>query len=206
VQASPVTFESDGLNLEGLLHLPDAEAPFSGMVVCHPHPQYGGDMHNGVVTALVQAGVACGLAVLRFNFRGTGSSQGSYEGGAGEVRDVQGATEYLGSLPEISGATVLAGYSFGALMALSYSREATGLNAIVLVSPPTVAGPVTLPGAGPRALVVSGDRDEYCDSGALRESLAPAGDRATLQIVPGADHFWWGADGELRDTVKRFLE
>ena len=70
--------------LEGQLDLPDEATPSAGVVICHPHPQYGGEMTNNVVMAISSSIVAYGLAALRFNFRGVGRSGGSYDSGIGE--------------------------------------------------------------------------------------------------------------------------
>src|SRR6266540_978811 len=113
-----VTFPSGELSLEGLLHLPE-QTPAPGIVVCHPHPMYGGDMHNNVVDAICDTAVAEGIAALRFNFRGAGASEGRYDNGVGEQDDVRAALTYLRGLPEVDSARVaLAGYSFGAAVAL----------------------------------------------------------------------------------------
>jgi alpha/beta superfamily hydrolase len=133
VDSRPVTFASDDLTLEGILHLPAGE-PAPGIVVCHPHPQYGGDMHNNVVDALCDTALAGGAVALRFNFRGTGGSEGSHDKGIGERNDVRAALAYLRDLPEVDGNRVaLAGYSFGAALAV---RAASGsdIRALIAVS------------------------------------------------------------------------
>ena len=91
---SHLTFQSGDLSLEGVLHLP-AVTPAPGVVVCHPHPQYGGDMENNVVVAACDwlADRAC--AALRFNFRGVGESDGAFDQGAGERDDVRAALAHL---------------------------------------------------------------------------------------------------------------
>src|SRR5262249_54533328 len=110
-----------GLSLEGSLCLP-AAAP-AGVVVTHPHPLYGGDMDNPVVTAAVGACAAQGLATLRFNFRGVGASKGAWDEGRGEQDDVRSALALLGQHLQANARLALAGYSFGASMS---SRVATG--------------------------------------------------------------------------------
>lgn len=91
-----VTFETDdGLQIEGLLHLPEA-TPAPAIVVCHPHPQYGGEMRNNVVDAICKAALDQGIGALRFNFRGVGGSEGQYGGGVAERKDVAAALAYLG--------------------------------------------------------------------------------------------------------------
>ena len=90
-----VMFESGGLKLEGLLDRARGDA---GVVIAHPHPQYGGSMHNNVVESLVKAYGKAGFTTLRFNFRGVGRSEGHYDGGVGEQQDVSGAVAYLKDL------------------------------------------------------------------------------------------------------------
>lgn len=193
------------ITLEGLLHLPDGDGPFPGVVVCHPHPQYGGDMYNNVVGALVRAALDCGSAALRFNFRGTGESEGAHTAGRAEPDDVKAACAFLAQQPEINSERVaLAGYSFGAAMALLASAEVSPAG-LALVSLPTIAGELSPPGGDFPLLLVSGDRDEYSDTAALASLAEAAGERARLEVMPGVDHFWWGSDARLTETVSAFL-
>lgn len=198
-----MTFQADGLALEGLLHLPGA-TPCPGVVVAHPHPQYGGDMHNNVVQALCRAANSAGAAALRFNFRGVGASQGAFDNGVGEQRDVAAALDYLRGLPEIDGARLaLSGYSFGA--AVSLRAAPAGLRALVAVSPPTIGGWLSGASLDCPVLFVAGDRDEYCDPEALRHVAAAIGPAAEVIVHTGVDHFWWGSDDRLIETVSAFL-
>lgn len=198
-----ISFTSGGLALEGLLHLADA-TPGPGIVVCHPHPQYGGDMRNNVVGALCKAALDSGIAALRFNFRGVGESEGAYDNGTGEQQDVAAALDHLRTLPDIDASRIgLAGYSFGAAMAL---RAATAdLRALVAVSTPTAGGWLGELALPCPTLFISGDRDEYSDPEALQEIVAKAGGRAELAVMPGVDHFWWGSDDRLIAKVGEFL-
>jgi alpha/beta superfamily hydrolase len=203
---------SDGLTIEGVLHLPapsggrelSLTGRHSAIVVCHPHPQYGGDMRNNVVATVCEAAVANGIAALRFNFRGVGASRGAFDNGAGEQRDVAAALAHLRSLPEVDpGRTALAGYSFGAAMALRViDRDA---RALILVSLPTISGGLPQPEAACPILLISGDRDEYSDPDALAGFAEAAGPQAELVILPGVDHFWWGSDERLAEAVSSFL-
>ncbi len=199
-----VSFTSDGLTLEGILHLPDA-TPAPGLVVCHPHPQHGGDMWNNVVTAVCQTALAAGVAALRFNFRGTGRSEGAYDGGRGEQEDVAAALSYLRSLAEIDARRVaLAGYSFGAAMALRAAGDDRGLSALIAISLPT--GGDSLPGdSACPVLFLSGDRDQYSDPEALRRLAAGLGGRAQVTVMPGVDHFWAGSQDRLQKAVAGYL-
>ncbi|MCH7483766.1 MAG: dienelactone hydrolase family protein [Chloroflexi bacterium] len=193
------------ITLEGLLHLPDGAGPFPGIVVCHPHPQYGGDMYNNVVGALVRAALDSSFAALRFNFRGVGESEGTHAGGRAEPDDVKAACAFLAGQPEIdSGRVALAGYSFGAAMALLASADVSP-SGLALVSLPTIAGELSPPNGAFPLLLVSGDRDEYSDTTALANLAEAAGERARLEVMPGVDHFWAGSDDRLIETTAAFL-
>lgn len=200
-----VTFETeDGLTLEGVLHLPET-AGGASIAVCHPHPQYGGDMHNNVVDAICRAATENGIGALRFNFRGVGHSDGEYEGGLGEQKDVLAALKHLDGRDEFDSAwTGLGGYSFGSAVALRAMGDAN-VQALVCVSVPTVATDLQPPAGNCPVLFVSGDQDEYSDPAELHRVAGEMGERAAVVIMPGVDHFWWGADERLTATVGDFL-
>ena len=208
-EGRPVSFiTNDGLTLEGVVHLPNPSRttpnPSPALVVCHPHPLYGGDMRNNIVAILCETVVSAGFAALRFNFRGVGASQGSHDKGRGERQDVAAAREYLRSQPEIDATRVgLAGYSFGAAMAVLSVDD--GTRALIAVSTPTGSGAITQVDAACPTLLVSGDRDEYSDPDALRLLAQPLGNNAEVVILPGVDHFWWGSDDRLSEIVSKFL-
>src|SRR5205823_9505021 len=127
-----VDFQSDGLRLEGALR----PRPYARLaaVVLHPHPLYGGDMDNHVVTSLCAALNTLGVTTLRFNFRGAGASEGAHDNGRGEVDDALAAVSFVrDASPGIP--LVLVGYSFGAMVAASSATRAN-VAALVLVSPP----------------------------------------------------------------------
>jgi len=194
-----VTFVADGNRLEGAWASPPA--PSRVAIVLHPHPEYGGDMHNHVVLALVRVLAERGAATLRFNFRGTGASEGTHDRGIGELADVRAALafarERAPGLP-----SMLAGYSFGAQVAMSASAVEP-LDLLVLVSPPVaVAAPPPLP-AGLPVLVVAGDADPICPPDRL-EALAERG--ARVVVVEGADHGWWGRADALEEAVGAFVD
>ncbi len=88
-----VRFSTSGVVLEGILEKPKGEAPFPAVAVCHPHPLYGGDMYNNVVSVICQALARESIATLRFNFRGVGQSEGNHEEGIGEQEDVRAAMD-----------------------------------------------------------------------------------------------------------------
>jgi alpha/beta superfamily hydrolase len=210
-QTRAVTIASNGATLEGVLQTP-ASAAGGILVVCHPHPLYGGSMHNNVVEALCDAALQEGVAALRFNFRGVGQSSGEHSGGEGEQDDVLAALAAAAAIPD---ATTdprrigLAGYSFGAAMAARAAGADEGAPAaLVLISPP-IAGLTGLlldeaPAQDMPVLMMSGDLDHVCPPAEL-EALAKRLQSAQCIIVDGADHSWWGHESELRDTVGSFL-
>ena len=202
-----VVFESEGLAIEGLLHLPINAHEAPGVVVCHPHPLYGGSMYNVVVELLCRSLEASGFVALRFNFRGVGMSEGFYGHGVGEVKDAKAA---LGFLKSISSPKVtklgMAGYSFGAYVAARAAIENPDVNGLALVSPPFALYDFGFLRAirGPK-LIVLGDRDEF--AGALTEGLLRmiAGE-AKIALIEGADHFWLGYEEEVCGEVTKFFE
>ena len=123
--ARELTIPSGDITLEGALLTPDGDGPFAVVVVCHPHPQRGGDMHNNVVAAAVSGLLERGIAAIRFNFRGVGGSGGAHTGGEGEQNDVRAVLAHTAALPDIDADRVgLAGYSFGAGIVAAGARPA----------------------------------------------------------------------------------
>jgi hypothetical protein len=202
-ESRSVAIPSGEIILEGILHLPDA-MPAPGLVVCHPHPLYGGDMHNNVDSAICETAVTNGIAALRFNFRGVGSSEGRYDHGNGEQDDVRSALAYLREQSEVNRDRVaLAGYSFGAGVAVR-AAAGEGLRAFVGVSLPTITPIVGVTIDCP-ALFVSGDEDEYSDADDLTDFVNSLGPQAELKLLPGLGHFWFGVERDLQAIVGPFL-
>jgi alpha/beta superfamily hydrolase len=198
---TPVTFRSGDLILEGLLRNPGGDSPVA--IVCHPHPQYGGSMHNNVVDAILAAMWQAGYATLRFNFRGVGASAGEHDGGPGEVDDASAAMAFALAQAGIRKAgAVMAGYSFGANVALSAGYGSAASARIVAVALPLAMADARIPdGAAKPILLVSGDRDSYSPVAGLQALKAKIGDRASLKIVAGADHFFGGCEAQLTTAI-----
>ncbi|MGH7863582.1 MAG: alpha/beta hydrolase [Candidatus Binataceae bacterium] len=198
-----VTFHSGKLRLEGLLATAAGSSPTGAAVVCHPHPLYGGSMHNNVVEAVLDAMWTLGRATLRFNFRGVGASEGEHDEGRGEADDALAATGYLAS--EIGGAPqriTLAGYSFGAMVAMRAGLGAANVAEVVAVA--LAVATVDFSGAGTASkpvLLVSGDRDSYSPADKVRTLGAGLGKQARVHLVAGADHFFGGFEGELSAAI-----
>ena len=198
-----VTFVADGVSLEGDLHLP--ALPAGAAVVCHPHPQYGGDMDNTVVLALTRALQDAGWATLRFNFRGVGNSTGTHGDGVGELIDARAAVLYLRERAARPHAT-LAGYSFGAMIALQSGTQMPTVDRLIAVAPPLGFFDLrSLVGCVKPKLFIVGGRDRFCGVSAFRSVYADLAEPKASVEIPEADHFFWGADRAIRDAVATFL-
>jgi uncharacterized protein len=200
----PVTIPVGEIELEGLLSLP-SQASNVGVVVCHPHPLYGGDMYNNVVSALVEAFQAQGVATLRFNFRGVGNSTGSHAGGIGETNDVKAAVSYLLSRHALSTVAV-AGYSFGSFVGLASGANDPRVHKLIAVALPIATrDPSFLNSVAKPILLISGDRDDYSPIPELSRLVSKLPDPKTLVVVEGADHFWRGMEGRVAEAAVAFL-
>jgi len=192
IPEQPLTLRAPGRpDLEAALALPPGAS--GGVVVCHPHPQYGGDMDNPVVVTAARAATRAGLATLRFNFRGVGASAGAWDEGRGEQDDVRTAIAELRARLGAPSRVALAGYSFGAAMAATVAAAGEPLSGLALIAPPIAMRGVPAPPTaveGPR-LIVAGSRDQLCPAPALAE-LARTWAGATLTVIDGADHFFFG--------------
>jgi hypothetical protein len=175
-----------------------------GVLVLHPHPLYGGDMHNNVVEALATAGRQSEAAALQINFRGVGGSTGSYAEGLGEVEDVVAAWQWLAE--RVEGPKVLMGYSFGAMVGALSLPRLEGLVGAVWVSPAYTIGPLPAwPLKKASLLVVAGDNDQFGNLEWLEGYMAELGALGSLIVFPGADHFWLGRESALISKVIPFL-
>jgi alpha/beta superfamily hydrolase len=200
-----VTFRSGGLTLEGLLAHGGGSPPAA--VVCHPHPSYGGSMFNSVVEAILAAMWQLGYATLRFNFRGVGASEGEHDRGMGEVDDAAAAMAFILAQPGVrKDNAVMAGYSFGAMVALSAGYARAEVSRIVAVALPIGMTEASVPpGASKPLILVSGDRDSYSPVAALTALRDKTGKSAQLEIIKGADHFFGGAEAELSRVLTAAL-
>ena len=171
-------------------------------VICHPHPLHGGTMQNKVVTMLERSLRELGLATLRFNFRGVGGSAGTHDEGDGEARDVVALAEWALRVRP-GDALWLAGFSFGAYVALRATRHLP-VRRLVLVAPPVERyGFTNLPHPPCPWLVVMGEDDEVVDPEAVFGWIASMPqDPPALVRMPGATHFFHGRLMDLRGAVK----
>lgn len=194
--------------LEGIVHWPSGDGPFPSVVVCHPHPLYGGDMDNNVVTAVAGDLPTQGIVALRFNFRGVGNSDGNYGDGIGEREDVDAAISFVHSLLKVdANRTAVVGYSFGAFAALAEATNDARVIAAVGISPPITLFDFTfLENYRRPKLLVVGDRDSFAPINQFLTWTAELPEPKQINVVAQASHFWVGHETELSDIVVRFLK
>jgi alpha/beta superfamily hydrolase len=203
IAEQPVVVGAGSETLEARLAIPQGAR--LGVVICHPHPLYGGDMDSPVVAAIAEAGVNRKLATLRFNFRGVGASSGRHEDGIGEQQDVRAALALLGDRLGGPERVALAGYSFGAVMAAMVAAT-TPVAGLALVAPPIRVTQLATPArvAGPVTVIV-GAEDQYCPPDSL-DALSQALPGATILVIDGADHFFFGTLGPLGEAVESWAD
>jgi hypothetical protein len=200
--------------LDALLNAGAVNATHAALV-CHPHPLFGGTLHNKVVFHTMKALNSFGFPVLRFNFRGTGLSQGEHDQGNGEVEDVRAALDWLDT--EYHLPMVFAGFSFGAAVGMRAACADKRVEAIIGVGTPV--GPVAADSEVPRTytfeflescfvpkLLVSGGRDQFAPRAKLEALAASTPDPKKLVVIEGADHFFEGRLRELRDAIEAWVK
>jgi len=186
------------LSLEALLALPPS--PPAGVVICHPHPLYGGDMENPVVVRVQEVCAGLGLATLRFNFRGVGASGGVHGGGVGEQDDAAAALDALAKAMG-GGTLAIAGYSFGSRIAALVGSRDGRVGGIALIAPPLAMSDFGfLEDIRVPTLAVAGTRDQYCPSDEFARFTA-ARPWIKAATIEGADHFFFGKLFPLGEAV-----
>jgi alpha/beta superfamily hydrolase len=195
--------------LEALLNGGAARATHAA-VVCHPHPLFGGTLHNKVVFHAMKALNGLGFPVLRFNFRGAGLSQGVHENGHGEAGDVRTALDWLDR--EFHLPLIFCGFSFGAAVGLPVACPETRVQAVIGLGTPVA--PVgdrsydfgCLETCGKPKLLVSGDRDQFGSPAQLEKLAESLPEPRKLVLIEGADHFFEGHLEEMRETIVAWIQ
>jgi alpha/beta superfamily hydrolase len=197
---------SDRLTLQGRWDLPEGD-PEAVVALAHPHPLMGGSMDVPLIRTI--AGHLCdaGVAVLRFNFRGVGASEGGWSGGGAEIEDLAAAVDLAdATYPDLPAG--IAGWSFGAFTALRWQARADDGRRYAGIAPPVdltgglaLPAPAALPPA--RRLFVIGDRDQFTTVDAMAAYAGSAD--ATLEVVAGSDHFFHFRDLQVAALLVRHL-
>ncbi|MSQ25880.1 MAG: alpha/beta hydrolase [Dehalococcoidia bacterium] len=201
-----VTIPSQGEVLEALLHLPPyGDPPYPAVVVCHPHPLYGGDMRNNIVAAACDGLIERGIAALRFNFRGVGGSTGAHSGGPGEQSDLLAALAFLAVRPEIAASRIgAAGYSFGAGIVLAAAPpSAAAIACIAPLASALAASPLSQ--WRKPVLLLAGDSDHVVSIADLRRAAAAIPGPCQVIELAHADHFFAGHEPAVSTAIGDFF-
>jgi uncharacterized protein len=195
--------------LEALLNS-GAENATHAALVCHPHPVFGGTMHNKVVFHAMKALNSFGFPALRFNFRGTGLSHGEHDHGHGEVDDVHAALNWLDR--EFQLPLIFAGFSFGAAVGLNAACADDRVKALIGLGTPVA--PVDersyefsfLRSCDKPKLFVSGSRDQFGPRAKLEQLVNSLHEPKKLVIIESADHFFEGRLREMREAIEVWVK
>jgi alpha/beta superfamily hydrolase len=193
--------------LEALLNEGRAGASHAALV-CHPHPLFGGTMHNKVVYHAMKTLHSFGFPVLRFNFRGAGLSEGEHDRGEGEVDDVRAALNWLDS--EFHLPIVFCGFSFGAATGLQAACDDPRVKGMISLGTPIAVEDrgysySFLKDCAKPKLFVSGSLDKYSPYAALQRVVELTPEPKQLVVVEGADHFFEGHLQEMQAAIHAWI-
>lgn len=201
-------FHCGSLMLEGVVGIPRNVGHLAAVIICHPHPQYGGNMDNNVVNAIFNTLLKKNIVVFKFNFRGVGTSEGSFDNGKGEQDDVGAAISFIASLEEVDVHRIgLVGYSAGASFGLPVACADKRIKAVAAVSPGLTMADFSFLTTYPKAkFLITGTKDDYTPVKQFTyfcESLPPP---VEYIKVEGIDHFWGGHENEVADSLREFFK
>jgi alpha/beta superfamily hydrolase len=207
MKRSRINFSCGELVLEGILAIPEGTGPFQAVIVCHPHPLYGGSMDNNVVNSLSETLIQASLASFKFNFRGVGGSQGEFGQGIGEQEDVEAAISFISTVKAVDSERIgLAGYSAGAGFAFPVGFNDNRIKALAAVSPPLTMFDFDFLKSCPKPkLLISGSRDDLISIRQFLEFCQNLPEPKECESIEGADHFWWGYESSLAAKVTAFF-
>lgn len=200
-----IFFEGPAGRIEAILKEP-ASPVTRAAIVCHPHPLFGGTMHNKVVFRIARAFHDAGFAVLRFNFRGTGLSQGEHDEGRGEQEDLRAAMSFIEQ--KFQGAEVwLAGFSFGSMVMLRAAAFDQRVRAMVAAGVPVSKYDFSeVARCRKPKLFAQGALDEFGSVEDLKRFFSSLDEPKTLKIIEGADHFFEGRLTEFAEAISKFID
>jgi alpha/beta superfamily hydrolase len=202
-----VAFPSGELLLEGIVAIPQGAGLFPAVIVCHPHPLYGGSMDNNVVYSLCETLTQASFVSFKFNFRGVGRSQGEFGQGIGEQADVEAAISFINTFNDADSERIgLVGYSAGAGFALPVGSSDGRIKALAAVSPPlNMFNFDFLKSCSKPKFLISGSKDDFTPADQFLEFCQNVPGSKEYESIEGADHFWWGYESHLAAKVTAFF-
>ena len=194
-----------GVGADGLFETGHDGRVRAAVVLAHPHTEYGGTMHTKAVYQAAKALARIGCAVLRFNFRGAGTSEGSFSNGPGEMEDFCAAVDFMRD--RYPGAALWAGgMSFGAWVAMTAGADDDRVSALIGIAPPVNRyGFEKVAQSGKPKFFIHGERDELCPIKDVREFYARAREPKELVVIDAADHLFDGKVSEVADAIEDLL-
>lgn len=205
-----IIFNGPDGRLEGRYHKSTIkEAPIA--VVLHPHPLHGGNMNNRVVYTLYNAFADSGFSVLRFNFRGVGRSQGSYDSGAGELSDAAYAFDWLQQVNTTSNLCWIGGYSFGALIAMQLMMRRPEIEGFVSVAPPADSEDFSFLAPCPSSgTIIHGEDDTNVPVESVKKLASKLDGQKNISVlfqsIKGTDHFFKDKIEELSSAASTYIQ
>jgi len=209
MSVTSLAFKSKGNLLEGVLSTPNnGPSPYPAIITCHSHPSFRGHMGEKVISAICQTADNAGFATLRFNFRGTGESTGTHDGGKSEKHDIKSALNVVRKWPGIDKNRItVAGYSFGASIIMDGARMLGKANKFVLISPPPKSAKKShLSKNNKPLLVISGEHDKLSPPERLIKVFADYKESPSFKIIQGANFSLIGYEAEVGNTIVNFLQ
>ncbi len=179
-------------------------------LLLHPHPEHGGTMNNKIVYALYQAFARRGYAALRFNFRGVGRSQGSFDRGEGELSDAAAALDWLQANNPNASACWVGGFSFGAWIGMQLLMRRPEIDGFLSIAPPANMYDFSFLAPCPSSgLIVNGDRDDVVPPDSVTKLVTKLSQQRHItvdhRVIPGANHYFHGRMTELVGHIDSYL-
>ena len=205
-----VIFNGPEGRLEGRYHHSKKPgAPIA--LILHPHPQFGGTMNNKVVYAMYQAFVKRGFSTLRFNFRGVGRSQSTFDNGQGEMSDAASALDWMQAHNPNATDCWIGGFSFGAWISMQLMMRRPEISGFISVAPPASQHDFTFLAPCPASgILVHGERDEIVPVDSVDKLAAKLKSQKNItidyEVVKGCDHFFGDHMDELTKIVDEYLD
>jgi alpha/beta superfamily hydrolase len=205
-----VIFNGPEGRLEGRYQIVKTPNPPIALLL-HPHPEHGGTMNNKIVYALYQAFARRGYAALRFNFRGVGRSQGSFDRGEGELSDAAAALDWLQANNPNASACWVGGFSFGAWIGMQLLMRRPEIDGFLSIAPPANMYDFSFLAPCPSSgLIVNGDRDDVVPPDSVTKLVTKLSQQRHItvdhRVIPGANHYFHGRMTELVGHIDNYLD